>query len=103
MDQHSLFERDGAAELNLPQALRQKHQFLIRSQTSEFFCSRFGRIFAPDSEKFKLIQKAYADAEQAYHGIVRDSNGEPYMQHAIAVATLRIERSGIKSPTQVIC
>lgn len=103
MDTLSFFERDGADQLNLPPSLRQKYHYLVRPQTSAMFFARVGRVFAPGGEEFRLVQRAYEDAAQAYAGMVRDSNGEPYVEHALAVATLKIERGGVMSPTQLVC
>lgn len=75
----------------MPKWLEPKLGFLSSaSENRESFFARIGQIFPPTDPRYKLIEKAYDVAKDAFEGVYRDE-GVRYFEHLRAVALILID------------
>lgn len=76
---------------------------LLRQGTENHttFFKRIERFFPTLDYRYKLIEKAYNDAKDAFHGIEREG-GERYFEHIRAVALILIDHLRVKNHTLII-
>lgn len=78
-----------------------KMKFLKAAENRETFFHRIELLYPKYSSEYKLIEKAYNDAKEAFRGIYRDG-GERYFEHLRAVALIIIEYLRIKDHEVIV-
>ena len=76
--------------------------FLSEDQTKESFFKRIAVFLSPLDEKYKLIEKAYTAAENAFPFENRREDGTRYFIHLRATALILIEYVGIQNYILII-
>ncbi len=66
-------------------------RFLKAAENKQSFLKRIALIFPPLDPRYRLIEKAYNDAKDAFRGKMRDDNKTRYFEHIRAVTLIVIE------------
>ncbi|MDD5165418.1 MAG: hypothetical protein PHG25_02690 [Candidatus Pacebacteria bacterium] len=64
--------------------------FLTAAENRESFFRRIAQIYPPSDHRYKLIEKAYNDAKDAFR-YMRREGGERYFEHIRAVMLILID------------
>lgn len=71
-------------------ALLERIKFLKEAENRESFFRRISRFFPSHDPRYKLIEKAYNTAKDAFRGVEREG-GDRYFEHLRAVALILID------------
>ena len=76
-------------------------RFLKEAENRETFFRRIALIFPTLDPRYRLIERAYNDAKEAFRGIQRES-GERYFEHIRAVALIVVDYLRVRDADLIV-
>ena len=72
-------------------------EFLKAAENRETFFKRISYFFPTLDPRYKLIEKAYNAAKDAFRGVFRDDNETRYFEHIRAVTLILVDYLRVKN------
>ncbi len=77
-------------------------EFLTAAENKESFLRRVARYYPTLDWRYKLIEKAYNDAHDAFQGVYRDDGATPYFTHILAVALILLDYLRVRDHEMIV-
>lgn len=82
--------------------MRKIKEILSAAENRESFFKRISYLYPKSDHRYKLIEKAYNDAKDAFRGIYRDDGETRYFEHIRAVVIIMIDYLRVKDYRLII-